>query len=453
MVEISTGLLEETERLKKENAVLRQQLKEATEAVDTIKRGGIDAVVFTGEKDLKIYTQSTADKSYRVLIEKLHEGAVTLDKEGTIIYCNSYFATLVNLPLEKLTGTKFKRFITKTFQKRLEALLNQGSETDLKEEIYLYVSRGTKIPVLMTATTFLLDTIFVLSIILTDLTIQKKDQEELKLRTRQLRKKNAELVFQNEEKQKRELELMIVNKELEAFTYVASHDLQEPLRKIQTFAARILEKEHAVLSDTGKNYFNRMSNAAVRMQTLIQDLLAYSQTSVIERKIDKTDLHKIIEEVESDLSESILEKGAAVEIGAVCEASINPFQFRQIMHNLIGNALKFSKKDVAPRIKIECTIADGAQFQKQNADAALHKLSASKNYCCIRLSDNGIGFDPEYKYKIFEVFQRLHGKEEYAGTGIGLAIVKKIVQNHNGVITATSELGKGARFDIYLPVL
>lgn len=271
---------------------------------------------------------------------------------------------------------------------------------------------------------------------------KNKNLESQQLRAKVLEEKvqqrTLELSKANEDLQK-------MNGELESFTYVTSHDLQEPLRKIRTFAGRILEKDFEVLSDTGKDYFKRMTDAADRMQTLIKDLLLYSQTSIAERKLENSDLDKIVEEVKEDLMENILEKSAIIEAGHFGQAAINPFQFRQIMNNLIANAIKFSKTGVRPHIKIESKIRKGMDLQNKN-------LSPQKTYCHISVSDNGIGFNPEYKDKIFEVFQRLHAKEVYAGTGIGLAIVKKIVEDHDGIITATGILGEGATFDIYLPV-
>jgi two-component system CheB/CheR fusion protein len=240
-------------------------------------------------------------------------------------------------------------------------------------------------------------------------------------------------------------ELLKMNKELEAFTYGSSHDLQEPLRKIQTFAGRILEKENKNLSEKGQEYFHLMKNAAERMQTLIQDLLAFSRINAAERKFEKIDLNVIIEEVKEEFKEIIAEKQAVIEVKEICIVNIIPFQFRQLMQNLFSNSLKFCNPNIPPHIIIECR---NIKYSKKN----MLNLPAEKEYCHIRITDNGIGFEKEFSEKIFEVFQRLHSKEEYAGTGIGLAIVKKIVGNHNGIITATSELDKGTTFDIYIPL-
>ncbi len=254
-------------------------------------------------------------------------------------------------------------------------------------------------------------------------------------------RKKSETLLKNQNDQ---LEKM--NKELESFAYVSSHDLQEPLRKIQTFASRIKEKEENNLSDAGKDMFNRMQNAAKRMQTLIQDLLAYSRTNTTEHKLEATNLNEIIAEVKDDLQEELKEKHATIEANQLGEADIIPFQFKQLMHNLIINSLKFSRPNHPPLIQIKSEIVNGIKFNNQ-------KISPQNKYCRITVTDNGIGFEEQYSEKIFELFQRLHGRNEYNGTGIGLSIVKKIVQNHNGIITAKGEPNKGATFDIYIPHL
>jgi PAS domain S-box-containing protein len=264
-----------------------------------------------------------------------------------------------------------------------------------------------------------------------DLTERKQADEEITKKTTQLEVKNMEL-----EK---------MNKELESFAYISSHDLQEPLRKIQTFASRILEKEFTHLSNTGKDHFLRMQKAAQKMQTLIQDLLAYSRINATTNEFEPTDFRKIIEEVKDDFKERIKELHATIEVTGICQLSIIPFQFRQLMHNLIGNALKFSNPETPPHIVIKSEFAEGNTLN-------IPGLSKNQKYCHISIVDNGIGFENQYKEKIFDVFQRLHDKSEYDGTGIGLSIVKKIVETHGGIITAHSELNKGATFDIFIPV-
>ncbi len=268
--------------------------------------------------------------------------------------------------------------------------------------------------------------------------------EEREKRAAELVIANQELIFQNQEKEKRAAELLIANKELESFTFISSHDLQEPLRKIQSFSNRILESEFDNLSTKGKHYFERIRISALHMQSLINDLLAYSRTTATERKFETIDLNKIMREVMTSLKEEIQEKNATIEVSKQCEAYIIPFQFRQLLQNLIANSLKFSIPERAPHIIIK------SDYITYNPTST-REFVFQADYCHISVSDNGIGFDAEYKDKIFEIFQRLHDKENYDGTGIGLTIVKKIVENHHGIITATSQLGEGSTFDIYIP--
>lgn len=258
---------------------------------------------------------------------------------------------------------------------------------------------------------------------------------------------NQELAYQNEEKEKRAAELFKANKELQLFLNISSHDLQEPLRKIQMSASRISTEDFDGMTAKGRDHFIKMQEAAHSMQTLIEDLLTYSRTNTEERKFETIDIVALMEDVRDELKEAIEEKQALLQLPeSGYFANVIPFQFRQLLHNIITNALKFSKAGISPEIRINCNEVLGGH-------TSLSSLQPDKAYHHIVIADNGIGFDPVYGEKIFEVFQRLYGKETYKGTGIGLAIVKRIVENHHGVITATSQLQKGACFDIYIPVI
>lgn len=274
----------------------------------------------------------------------------------------------------------------------------------------------------------------------TELAYQNEEKEK---RATELIIANKELVFQNGEKEKRAEELLIANKELESFTFISSHDLQEPLRKIQAFSNRLLEEESDNLSEKGKHYLERTKASALHMQTLINDLLAYSRTTVTERTFENSDLNKIVNDVKASLKEELLQKEAVIEANNLSNASIIPFQFKQLLQNLISNSLKFAQPGRAPHIVIK------SAFIKKNSDPSKNPIRVD---CChITVTDSGIGFNSEYKEKIFDIFKRLHDRKDIEGTGIGLTIVRKIVENHNGLIFANSEEGKGATFDIYIP--
>jgi two-component system, sensor histidine kinase len=245
-------------------------------------------------------------------------------------------------------------------------------------------------------------------------------------------------------------QLLLSNKELEQFAFIASHDLQEPLRKIQTFVDLIVENE-SNLTPKSKDYFLRMQSSARRMKNLIQDLLDYSRTSISERKFEKVHLNQIVQDVMNELEQPIKEKQAVIKTNHLTEAFVNPSLFGQVIHNLLTNALRFSKSDVPPIITIRSEITNGSELKLKNEEFAI--LHPEKKYTHIQVKDNGIGFEPQFSKKAFEMFQRLHVKENPEGTGIGLTIVKKIVEHHNGFIVAQGEVDKGARFDIYIPFI
>ncbi|SDE05050.1 hypothetical protein SAMN04487996_103204 [Dyadobacter soli] len=259
------------------------------------------------------------------------------------------------------------------------------------------------------------------------------DQLETKVqeRTQQLQVANSELIR--------------TNMELAQFAYVASHDLQEPLRKIQTFATRILETENDNLSERGKDYFHRMQASSTRMQQLIIDLLAFSRANVAEKHLESTDLNLVLQNVKDQLSDIIQAENAVIKSDALPVREVIVYQFEQLFMNLIANALKFIGPNGAPVVEIRSGEVAGAAIPLPGADATRH-------YQYISFTDNGIGFDPQYKDRIFQVFQRLHNRSAYEGTGIGLAICKKIVENHKGLIDAVGKPGIGSTFIIYLPV-
>jgi signal transduction histidine kinase len=239
-------------------------------------------------------------------------------------------------------------------------------------------------------------------------------------------------------------ELTKMNEELSSFAYVSSHDLQEPLRKIQMFSKRILEKEVNSLSDEGKNFFYRMDNAAGRMQLLINDLLTYSRTNTSQKHFEKTDLKLLIAEVKQELMEKITATGTVIECGPLPVLSIIPFQFKQLFTNLFANSIKFARAGVPPHISIKCEVVDGHKIDKPT-------VNMDRKYWHFTIADNGTGFDPKFSDQIFGLFQRLHGRKDYEGTGIGLAIAKKVVENHNGTIMAEGKENEGATIHLYLP--
>ncbi len=289
-----------------------------------------------------------------------------------------------------------------------------------------------------------------------DVTAERNRQRGLEqlvqLRTAELAAMNQELEAQNEEylAVNEELEeanqlLIRSNDNLQQFAYVASHDLQEPLRKIQQFSDRLIS-QNVASTIKGSQYLDRIQAAAGRMSVLIEDLLDFSRISTGRDIHQIVRLNKVVETVLSDLDLVIEETGAVVEIGMLPTVQGNALQLGQLFQNLISNALKFRKPGLAPYIQVT-----GILVLQGQLPVSVKPVCHTGSYHQIEIRDNGIGFDEKYLDRIFQVFQRLHGRNEFQGTGIGLAICEKVMVNHGGSITATSQPGEGASFKVFFP--
>ena len=241
-------------------------------------------------------------------------------------------------------------------------------------------------------------------------------------------------------------ELNRSNTELEEFAYIASHDLQEPLRKLTTFSERLQLKFTEKLGPDGVIYLERIVAATENMRTLIENLLEFSRIARSGKYFNKSNLAKLLEEVKINLELKIEETNAAIESEELPTLEVIPSQVKQLFDNLLSNSIKFRKDNIPPIIKIT-----GAKLAIREKNQ--YNLRPEKNYFKITITDNGIGFEKEYAEKIFQIFQRLHGKSQYPGSGIGLAICKKIIENHHGLIFGEGIVGKGAIFTIILPEL
>ncbi|HEY0679236.1 MAG TPA: ATP-binding protein [Chitinophagaceae bacterium] len=239
-------------------------------------------------------------------------------------------------------------------------------------------------------------------------------------------------------------ELNRSNSELEEFAYVASHDMQEPLRKLITFSERLTTKFSDVLQEEGQLYLNRMTAATKNMRLLIDNLLDFSRISRTGDEYEKTDLNEILQKVLNDLEVSIEETKAVIATEKLPVIEAQAPQMKQLFSNILSNALKFRKTSVPPQINISCQVLSDSEIESSN-------LEKRMKYFRIDIRDNGIGFEQEYAQRIFQIFQRLHGKAEYPGSGIGLAICKKIVDYHNGMIYAQGQMHEGAVITVILP--
>lgn len=309
--------------------------------------------------------------------------------------------------------------------KYIIAYVNSGPIYDIKEEVTGYIG------------------------ILQDVSAEEQIKYSLEKivlhRTEDLRKKNADLRQAEAILKQKNEELENINNQLSSFAHITSHDLQEPLRKIQMNLDRFFAIEGDNFSEKGRDLYQRITHSTTQMRALIEDLLTYAQSNDYEGKLQEVDLNIIIKDAITALEANIFEKNATIKVGELPVLKVVPFQFHQLFLNLLGNALKFSKAAIAPYIVVQSELVEGNGLPNGTGEAA-------RAYYHLSVSDNGIGFEPEQAEQIFERFYRLHGRAKYEGTGLGLSICKKIVENHKGKIFAESQLNEGAVFHIYLPV-
>jgi len=399
---------------------LKNQLFEANSIIDAIKEGSVDALIINDNGRPNLYSLETADYTYRVLIEKFGEGALSISETGIILYCNEYFANLINIPADKIIGTYFNSYVDSVGQyKVLYDNLTLGLS---KGEIVLNVN-GVKIPVYASLTN-LQPTLPAIGIIITDLSEKRKHEEELALNH-----KNLELKVE---------ELSQINNRMGQFIHVISHDVKEPIRKIITYASHLIS-DNSKFENKKEHSLKVINNSAIRLNSLVDDLVKYALTAdaII---FEEVDLNIIVSEVIEDLELIIKENNADVFFEHLPKIYGSKVQMRQLFSNILINALKYKKEKLNPEIKIISKTATCSN--KKNLDTNFHKIS---------IVDNGIGIEEKYLQKIFDIFQRLHMPGEYSGNGVGLAVCKKIMDNHSGKIEATSINHDGTTFTLYFP--
>ena len=407
----------------------RRQLYEAREIIEAIRTGQVDALVVQNGSTHQLYTLKTADHAYRVFIEKMTEGALTLSKEGIILYANSQFSEMLGLPLSTVIGLPFEQFVSENYQPFYRSLFNSSWSGDCKGEVEIF-HKEHRTPVQLSLTVLELAEGLSLSIIITDLTLPKTTQRKLEESNRQLEHLNQTLEASNHD--------------LQQFASVASHDLQEPLRKIQMFSNLLKNNAAGNLNNEELYYLEKVVGSADRMKALIIDILNYSRLSAVNGDFVPTDLNSVLKELLEDFELLIQDKKAKILNHGMPLLEVNRGQMRQVFQNLVSNALKFSKEGVPPVIEIKSKRLASKSFTSKEQE--------SGPFCLLTISDNGIGFDEKYATIIFSLFQRLHAKDSFEGTGIGLAITKKIIEKHHGLIQVKSTIGVGSQFMILLPL-
>ncbi|GGM96681.1 hypothetical protein GCM10010967_33000 [Dyadobacter beijingensis] len=414
------------EELLRENAELTQRLEEASDTIEAIRTGQVDALVVNdSDNGHQLYTLKTADHSYRIFIEKMNEGAVSLNEEGVILYANSKFASMLGLGLSDIVGHIFETFVADDVREQYREVLVKAWDDDIQIEANICRKTGT-VPCKLSLTSMQLDEGPSLSIIITDLTFQKSIQGLLKENNQQLTIANAELEASNHD--------------LQQFASIASHDLQEPLRKILIFANMLMDKHGTELPGESRRFLEKIISSSQRMRSMASDILSYSGLSTADSDFDQVNLEEILAEILDDYELRLQEQKVSVIVGELPLVEGNRAQIKQVFQNLISNSIKFSRPDVPPVIRIFC---DRGNMNGSRQEPATH--------CHITVADNGIGFEKKYQERIFSLFERLNNKDKYEGSGIGLSITKKIIERHHGWITAESAPGDGARFTITLP--
>jgi signal transduction histidine kinase len=399
---------------------LKTKLFEANSIIDSIKEGAVDALVVNVDGTPNIYSLESADYTYRILIEKFGEGALSLSVEGLILYCNEYFSKLINIPCNQIIGTYISSYMDAPEQfQLLKSTLGNGTR---KQEILLNVN-GKKIPVSLSLTD-LNPTVAVIGAIVTDLSEKRIHEEAFISHQRQLELKVNEL---NQ-----------TNTNLEEFIHVISHDLKEPLRKIVTYTSRFNSTDS--INGSEAKYLNVIQLSAMRLNSLVDDLVKYSY-STIKTEPEIIDLNEVLREVTEDLELVINENDARITAMELPKMKVAHVQMRQLFSNLLTNAIKYKRAGERPNVFINTDIID--QVDVNDPDKKYYKLT---------FTDNGIGMDQTHLSKIFTIFQRLHKRDEYSGNGIGLAICKKIMENHEGKIEVESVLMKGSSFHLYFPI-
>ena len=390
---------------------LNKELQEKEEYLKQIINNAPDAVIVINEKNIITLWNPKTEEIFGWKAAEV----VGMDLSDTIV--PTQYREHHREGMKRFIKTGESRILNKTLE--LSAINKKGKELPISLTISQAKQEGTKLFIAF----------------IRDITIEKQNRDDLIVKTQQLEEMNQSLESKN-------LELENSNEELASFNYIANHDLQEPLRKIQTFSNLILDNE----TFTGKtqNHFNSIILASTRMRNLLASLLNFSSIGSAKLILEPCNLNTIVEESKDDLLLIINEKQVNIEYHNLSTINGVPVLLSQLLTNLLSNAIKYCRPDVTPHIKITTSILSGNEIEHPT----VHK---EKEYHTIKIIDNGIGFEKEYAEKIFGLFQRLHPSNEYSGTGIGLAIVKKIISYHNGYIMAEGIPNVGSTFTIYIP--
>jgi PAS domain S-box-containing protein len=403
-----------------ELAEVRAQLRELQETIEAIRTGGVDSLIVGSPGHEQVYALATADRSYRLIVEAMNEGAATVSTRGVILDANPRLGSMTGQNASELIGTPVFDLIPAAHRPAFARLLDVGAGHSARGEVDLTGSVGTAVPVLLAVSGFDLDGMLLRCLVLTDLTAQRAAES-------QVRALSAELEARVKQ---RTAELEWSNKNLQAFTYSVAHDLSTPLRGLSGFSELLLEEYGELLGETGRDYAGRIQAASERMATVIDDLLRLAQVSRADLNLVPVDLSAEAVAIAAGLRSRDPGRRVSFVIQDGVWVTADRILIRAVLENLVENAWKFTVRCDDATIEFGTTTTD---------DEA--------TVCCY-VRDNGAGFDPAYVDKLFQPFQRLHTADEFpgTGTGIGLVSVRRIIERHGGRTWAQGAVDGGATF-------
>jgi PAS domain S-box-containing protein len=377
--------------------------------------------VVDGPRGSRLFTLHGPEEPYRILAERMNEGIATLNLQGTVLFCNRQLAEMLQVPAGRVVGSQFKSFLPNEGQLQWSQWISTAQQGSLRIEARLLRSDGAIVPVQLSLSEIPLDEQEPgICLVASDLTNQKAAQDQIRKFNEELEKRVA----------LRTEQLRTVNDDLEAYNYGVAHDLRSPLRHIQGFADILLHEPESHLSPDGRRYLSLINKEASRMETLIQGLLGLSRVGRQTLQFQQTDFNTLVKDVIDTLSPDAGERQVEWRVTRMPVVRCDPVLMKIVFTNLLANALKFSRPRSPAVIEIETVDRDRTSV--------------------FRVRDNGVGFDMKYAEKLFGIFQRLHSSDQFEGTGVGLATVRRIIQKHGGRIWAEAELDKGASFSFTL---
>ncbi len=413
-------------------AELHHRLAEAEETIRAIQNEEVDAVVAHGQRGDLIFTLDAAGRAYRILIESMHEGALTLTRDATIFFANPSFARIVGCPLDQVIGSAFPRFLSTADWAILAPLAQNPGSAGTQIQTALLAADGSMRPVQISLCSLMADgqTPASVGLVVTDLTEAQRSARHCE--TERLYAQVVEQAAQLEARvEERTRELLHANQELEAFEASVSHDLQGPLLHIAAFAEILLESFAPALPDEAQMYLNKIRAGAAKMERLIKALLEFSRAAKRPLQREPVDIGAMCHEILAEIRPEFGQRKIEVTIDRLPACVADPILLRQVIINLLGNAVKYSRTR-------ECSVISVSAFPPGGANPAYS------------IRDNGIGFDMKHAGKLFDVFERLPNARHFEGTGVGLTTVQRIVQRHGGRVWAESTPDAGATFSFTL---